>query len=315
MNKRLLVCILLFASTASCSSPARVEDIAIPKAPVEPMSTIAPPTPTPEPTPLPGRLVLPVESLADEFPWLGEYTGGEYPATFFVGFNTRQAPFDSSLVRQALAMAIDRQALLELVQHLGRNRANANTYALATTFTPPEILGRDLTNDVGTQFDPELARARLSEAGYEDVSAFPSFEFRVNFSGDIAPGAGKQIAQKILDMWEENLGLTSGRVRLVDSGYIDGLISDPAEVFILGWGPDYYDPDNFLRDAFFTETEDFSYYNMTGFADESYKELVDTARSLSNAFERQLLYIQAEQLLCEEYLPLIPIYRVTLSDR
>ncbi|HQU37056.1 MAG TPA: ABC transporter substrate-binding protein, partial [Anaerolineales bacterium] len=115
-----------------------------------------PPTPTPEPTatateipsptPLPGSVVLPVDTLGISNPWL-PLDKTARPGVSLVSFNTLKPPFNSSLVRQAFAHAIDRDVLVEIAI-----RFKSKIPVHATTHTPTEKILRDLHGEVGALF-------------------------------------------------------------------------------------------------------------------------------------------------------------------
>lgn len=260
-----------------------------------------PPTATsiPSPTPLPGVLVLPVDTLGKTIPWLPMgATGG--PGVFLVGFNTLRPPFNSVLVRQAFAYAIDRQVIADMAK-----KYKASNPSPATTLTPPETLARDLYNEVGTVFDPQKAKELLAEAGYTDPTAFPTVTIIVNASGDIAPGARFNMANAMVEMWKTNLGVTV-EVEVIQkfNDYGNRLRADPPEMFWFGWAADYNDPDNFLREIFHSGSQ----FNYGYFSNSEFDQLVDRAAKSKYPAERQELYIQAERLLCETEAALIPLY-------
>ena len=76
---------------------------------------------------------------------------------FYVGMNNTYAPFDNEQVRQAVAMAIDRQRIVDNFYPAGSSAADQ--------FLPLGLLARDNTA-VGVAFDPVAAKALLAEAGF-----------------------------------------------------------------------------------------------------------------------------------------------------
>lgn len=268
---------------------------------ISPTETYTPePTFTPSPTPVPGKQVFPIDSLAEEIPWL-PMDESNVPGINYVSFNTEKPPFNNALVRQAFSYAIDREAITEMaIKYYARNARPA------TVFTPPEILGRDLYGEVGINFDPERAKELFAEAGYSDPSSFPSVIYLVNASGETAPGARLNMANAMAEMWQEYLGVT---VNVVVEGnwgkFLDRLRDNPPEIYRLAWVADYNDPDNFLREVFHSDTDP----NFGRFSNTEFDKLVDSAKlQRKHPEKRQLMYIQAEYILCEEQAAVIPLY-------
>jgi ABC-type transport system substrate-binding protein len=201
-----VVLTVLLSGCAPASTPASTSvPPTFTPSPIPPTFTPEPTataTAIPSPTPLPGLVVLPVDTLGKNNPWL-PLVKTERPGINYIGFNTLKPPFNSSLVRQAFAYAIDRDVLVEMaIRYKSKNPVHA------TTLTPPETLGRDLYNEVGAKFNPQMAKEFLTQAGYSDPSSFPKVVFLVNASGDTAPGARFNIANAMADMWKTHLGIT-----------------------------------------------------------------------------------------------------------
>lgn len=258
----------------------------------------------PSPTPLPGSVVLPVDTLGKSNPWL-PLDKTARPGVNLIGFNTLKPPFNSPLVRQAFAHAIDRGTLVEMaIRYKAKNPVHA------TTLTPPETLGRDLYGEVGIMFNPQMAKDLLAQAGYSDTSSFPKVVFLVNASGDTAPGARFNIASAMAEMWKTNLGITV-EVQAIQSfsEYNNRLKSNTPDLYWFGWAADYNDPDNFLSEIFHSGSE----YNYGNFSNAEFDKLVDSAAKSNDPAKRQELYIQAERLLCETEAALIPLYHATYN--
>ncbi len=218
---------------------------------------------------------------------------------FYIGFNTQRPPFNSALVRQAFAYAVDRQVIADMAE-----KYKAVNPSLATTLTPPETLGRDLYNEVGANFDPKKAKELLTEAGYADPSAFPIVTVIVSAGGEKSPDARFLMATAMAEMWKTHLGVTVKVEAMKPSGFGDRLRSDLPEMYWLGWVADYNDPDNFLRGIFRSSSE----YNYGKYTNFKFDQLVDRAKNIMNSTEHQELYILAERLLCETDAAVILLY-------
>lgn len=313
--KHHIALIFLLILMASCTAEPAIVPTASPaptmtSSPVPPTATITrspvPPTETvmPSPTPLSGKQVLPVDTLGKTIPWLPMDETAR-PVIDYVAFNTLRPPFNSALVRRAFAHAIDRQVLADMAKKYKKTRDVISS----TTLTPPEILGRDLYNEIGAGFDPEKARELLTQAGYSDPSSFPMVTLIVNTYGDIAPGARFNMAKAMSEMWLTNLGVSVQVEAYNWNTFVSRIESNPPEMFWYGWAADVNDPDNFLRELFHTGSQ----YNYGEFSNPDFDELVDRAAKSKDPAERQELYMQAERILCETEAALIPLYHSTMS--
>ena len=299
--------ILPLVALCSCGEPPAAPETvtSAPATPTNPpaveiTSTSAPTsTSTPEPTSLPGEQVYPLASLGGEIPWL-PLEEGEEPMTVYLGFNVGLPPFDDPLVRRAFAAAVDREQIAEEAAGFGFREVSP-----ATSLTPSDTLGRNLYGEVGIPFDPGLARDLLAQAGYESTESFPSVLLIVSMRGQAAPGAYYRMAQSIVGMWQTHLGISVELQTAQSMGeYIGRLETDPPEIYQLGWGADYNDPDNFLRTLFHSSSQ----FNYGHFSNPEFDRLVDAAAAINDPPERQLAYIEAERILTEEEAAVIPLF-------
>jgi len=281
--------------------------------PVPPTITPAPisPTFTPEPaeitvpitspTPLPGSEVIPLEKLGTGVPWL-PLDESAHPGTYLFFFNLSKPPFDNVLVRQAFAAAIDREALVKIAQEYGIKDARS-----ATTFTPPETLGRNLYNEIGIPFDPAHAKDLLAQAGYTDTSQFPVVTLLIAVEDTSVQGVHDSIAKTMVEMWQQYLGIKITIERIDNNIYLDRIASNPTEIFRAVIYPrEINDPDSFLP-IFHTGAR----MNFGKFSNAEFDKLIEVAKQNSNPAKRQELYIQAERILCETEIAIIPIYHAT----
>jgi len=290
------------ASTPTAAPPTVSPSPAPPTFTPEPSATSTATT-VPSPTPLPGSLVLPLDTLGEGIPWL-PLDNTSIPGVNYVGFNTVKPPFNSALVRQAFAYSVDRDALVEMAI-----RYRAVDAKPATTLTPPQTLGRDLYGVVGAGFDAQRAKDLLIEAGYTDPASFPAVVFLVAASGDVAPGARFNMANAMAEMWETHLGVKVEVQAVQSSAQLRNRFDTaPPDLFWLAWAADYNDPANFVGEIFNPTGDYGGVFNLGGFANPEFADLVDRAAKASDPAERQELYIRAERLLCETEAAVIPIF-------
>ncbi len=78
---------------------------------------------------------------------------------FYIGFNNTYAPFDNEMVRQAIAMGIDRQRIVDNFYPPGSS--------VSDQFLPEGLLARP-EGSTWYEFDPVAAKEMLAEAGFPD---------------------------------------------------------------------------------------------------------------------------------------------------
>lgn len=293
MKKILFLLVLIVLIISGCAPTTSTETTPVPV-----VEEATPITASATPTELPGSLTLPLTSLGNSIPWL-PMDNTKRPTTYYFYFNFQKPPFDNALVRQAFAAAIDRDVIRDIAEKF--NRVNPES---ATTFTPAETLGRDLTGSVGITYDPVRAKELLTEAGYTDLSGFPTVSVIVPVSNEDAPGFHVQTSEAMIQMWEDNLGVKVTVDVIAWNTYLSRIASNPPDIFAMSWVADYNDPDNFLRDVLRSSSE----YNYGHFNNPEYDRLIDEAKASTDPSKRQELYIQAERILCEVDAAVIPMY-------
>jgi len=303
----LLVFIVIFV--AGCATPAEqsVEPENMEATQTTPPSTptfVPPtntpsPTDTPEPTPIPGVQVYPIDSFSSGIPWL-PLDEDNRPMSVYYGFNTEKAPFNNTLVRQAFAAAIDREVVAKESESFGFRNVDP-----ATSLTPSDILGRNLYNEIGIPFDPTRAKELLEEAGYASTDDFPAVTLIVSTRTTASPGAYYRMAQTIVSMWQEYLGIEV-EIEVIGNmpAYINRMKTNLPDMYQLGYGVDYMDPDNFLMGLFHSTAEG----NFGHFSNSQYDYLVEQAARIEDPLDRLLLYIEAEKILTQDEAGIIPLF-------
>lgn len=216
-----------------------------------------------------------------------EYHRYPYIAVYYLGFNVLKPPVDNVLVRRALAMAIDKE---KIPQILKGGQIPANSYL------PPGILGHN--PELGLKFNPEKARKLLEEAGYPSGKNFPEITLSFNSLED-----NQLICEFVQEQWQKNLGIKVYLRNMEWKVYLKELQYSAPQVWRLGWIADYPDPDTFLT-VFLSESGN----NHTSWKSKEYDELVERASLETDEKKRKELCDHAQKLLLEEATAIIPLY-------
>jgi oligopeptide transport system substrate-binding protein len=221
-------------------------------------------------------------------PLNAEFQTGPRLDIWYIGFNVEKAPFDDLKVRQALAHAIDKDKLIEVVLKDAVVEANG--------ILPPGMPGYN-PNLQGLEFDPELAKQLLSESKYGDD--LPAMEIASSGRGaSVGP-----VSEAILGMWKENLGIDVTIGQTEAATFFQDLRDGEFQMFEVGWVADYVDPENFLKVKLYGESKD----NDSKYRNAEVDRLLEQADTEQDTVQRLALYQQAEQIIVND-VPWIPLF-------
>jgi peptide/nickel transport system substrate-binding protein len=236
------------------------------------------------------------------------------PALFLdLEMRVTQPPFDNPNVRKALKLVLDRQSLAENV-YLGTAVAGTDQ-----PIPPTSVLA---WSDTFTGQDIEQARALLAEAGYDDSNPLV-VEL---FAGEVEPGA-MRIAQAF-QADAAKAGVTVNLREVPQDQYWDSVwMKKP--FYLDAWG--VRPPNQALPFAYGCEPT----YDVTGWCNEEYEELMKQASETLDEAARNELYKAAQQLIhedggtisgvfknsvdaaratCQGYAPPVPFYQVDFTQ-
>ncbi|UCG83742.1 MAG: peptide ABC transporter substrate-binding protein, partial [Dehalococcoidia bacterium] len=198
---------------------------------------------------------------------------------FYIGFNSTKPPFDDDKVRQAFCYAIDKDKLVKLVLQ--------NMVGAAKGILPPGMPG--FNDDLqGIPCDPESARQMITESDYGDVSNLPPITLTTD-----GRGIASNLELALVDMWRRNLGVEVGIRQLEPEKYAYLLMQEKDNLFTLGWGADYPDPQNFLDVLFHSGAQ----YNFGEYFNVEADSLLESAREEKDHDARMILYRKAEETM------------------
>ena len=224
-----------------------------------------------------------------------EYEQTPSLGTYYYGINVDNVPDVNQ--RRAMALAIDRQSIIDNVAQAGQLPASG--------FTPEGMPGFDAINP-GSEWLPASGDMERAKQLMEQVQD-PVKDITLVIND--APGH-REIAVAVQDMWSD-LGIDVEIQQQEWAQFLEALGPPPAkttDTYRLGWIGDFVDAFNFLE-----LWRCDSGNNNTNYCNKDYDALVAQARNTPDDTERYDLYAQMEQIMFgpDGDVPLIPIYFYT----
>ena len=203
----------------------------------------------------------------------------------YLAYNTKQAPFDNPKVRKALNMAMDKQAIIDVVfQGSGK---------IAKNPIPPTMWSY---NDavVDDAYDPEAAKAMLAEEGVSDLSMKV---WAMPVQRPYNPNA-----RRMAELIQSDFAKVGVNVEIVSYEWGEYLDRSKAEdrdgAVLLGWTGDNGDPDNFL--AVLLGCDGVGGSNRAQWCYQPFEDLIQKAKVTSDMAERTKLYEEAQVAFKEQ---------------
>ncbi len=207
--------------------------------------------------------------------------------TMFGAFRTAIAPFDRRGVRLALAHAIDRGTLEQVLP--------SHEFIARGGLVPPALHGH--TPDIAPRFDPDLARQLLRREGVR-----PEIEMLT-----IMDSVFGLIAKALRDSWQAVLELPVKLVSLTRDEFRrairEGRELPQLPFELAGWFPGYPDPEYFLRLLLHSTAKD----NVGKYANPEFDELIERARLERDIRRRLELFHEADRLAVADEAAVIPL--------
>jgi len=219
----------------------------------------------------------------------------EIPGSFirYLVINVKTPPMDNVLVRRAIAAAIDRKEIAEVVF--------LNTMEPLYSLVPKGMWGHiDVFLDKYGDGNIDLAIQLLRQAGYSEAKKLRiELWYTPTHYGDTEVDVAQLIKEQL-----EKTGLIEVELKSSEwATYVDQLRKGQMMICLLGWYPDYIDPDNFLYPFLHSEANKWT---GTGYANPQVNTLLEEASIKPDQAVRAELYKQVQQILAED-VPFIPI--------
>jgi peptide/nickel transport system substrate-binding protein len=223
---------------------------------------------------------------------------GQGPYIRYICFQCQTPPFDNKLVRQGVAAAVDRKEIVNKV-FLGQNEP---LYSMV-----PKGMWTHTDNFKEVFGDGNLARSRelLAKAGFNENNKL-KFEFWYTPShyGDTEVDLAAVLKKQFEATGVMQVSVKSAEWATYKQNWRDQLMP----VFLLGWYPDYIDPDNYT--AAFAGTAG-SRGNGIFFSDPQWDAMFVEGQKDADESKRAQIYEKVQQMWTDE-VPTAPIFQGSL---
>jgi peptide/nickel transport system substrate-binding protein len=214
--------------------------------------------------------------------------------TQYYEFNIKRAPFDNVKVRKAFSYAIDRNRIIDEI-------LKGEAYGPGVNgISPPSFKGYDITKIKGYDYDPEMAKKLLAEAGYPNGKGFPTVKLELNSGGARNSNVAFEIQKQLMDVLGVNIDLEVVPL----SQKLDDATFGRAEIFRSAWIADYPSPENFLWTLYGGSVPDApekpSYPNTPRYKNPEYDKLFEEGKSAKTKETAYEQFLKAEQIMMDD---------------
>ena len=218
-----------------------------------------------------------------------------FPSTFtaYVTLNNREAPLNDVNARLALAHAIDRQTLIDVVL--------SGAGSEATTLMPRGALYWN-SELPGFPYDIEKAKQYMAQ------SATPS-GFSLDFMYQAGDAEVEQLATILKDMWSQ-IGVDLTISPAEQGVYTDSYFAHSFQAMYNSWTNDIIDPDELIAYAVLPESSEAF---QTGWSNAEAIDLAHQGAAETDSAKRQTIYYRIQELWNADA-PMIPLYHKPYID-
>jgi peptide/nickel transport system substrate-binding protein len=197
-------------------------------------------------------------------------------------------PFKDKRVREALSIAVDREAI--------RRNIMRGLSIPAGVMVAPGVNGNTPDIDVAPKADPERAKKLLAEAGYPD-----GFEFQLNCPNNRYVN-DEEICQALLSMWAK-IGIKNKLVAEPMAQHSLKFQNFDASAYMLGWGIATYDAQYMIQSLVRTKTTGADgNFNFNKISDAKIDQLTDAMKSETDLAKRNAMIKEALLRIRDEHL-------------
>jgi peptide/nickel transport system substrate-binding protein len=228
---------------------------------------------------------------------MSKYANYEIPSSYirYLCFETSESMFQDARARQAIAALVDRQDIINKV-FLGQMQPLYSMVPMGMKWHT------DAFKDTLGDGNIELAEILLSELGY---SASKPFEIELWYTPSHYGDTEVDMAE-VLRVQLEKTAFIKVTIKSAEwSTYIDNWDTKTMPLYLLGWYPDYMDPDNYT--AAFAGTAGSAGMGIY-FSDPEWDALFKTEQTAPDQATRARVFAQLQEMWTEE-VPTVPIFQ------
>ena len=207
---------------------------------------------------------------------------GEGGRIRYVVLDVTQAPFDDPAVNRAMSASIDRQRIIdEVFEGVGQ--------PLYSMVPPAYPASKDYMSDIQPEVDGPI-----------DVELW----YPLNKYGDTEPDVAETIARSMNESGLFNVTTQSSDWA---AEYANNLNTGAYKAYLLGWYPDYIDPDDYIS-PFYASSGFIGFYQ-----DDEMDQMITDEQAETDADARAGIFDQIQQKAAED-MPLIPLYEESFTS-
>ncbi|MCM3180541.1 peptide ABC transporter substrate-binding protein [Cytobacillus horneckiae] len=214
---------------------------------------------------------------------------------YFYRFNVEMEPFQNENIRKAFAMAVNQQ---EIVDYVTKNGEEPAYGFVSPGFKDPS--GNDFRETSGDLLKTNVEQAKellakgMEEEGYDTLP-----EVTLTYS---TLDTHKKIAEALQQMFKENLEVDVKLANMEANVFAEEQKALKFQLSRSSFLADYADPINFLENF-----QTGHSMNRTGWSNEEYDKLIQSALKEADEKKRFEMMYDAEKILFDE-MPIIPIH-------
>ncbi|MCL5046612.1 MAG: ABC transporter substrate-binding protein [Actinobacteria bacterium] len=206
----------------------------------------------------------------------------------WLGFNVKDKTLQNKKLREAIAHAVDRSAIVKSVlEDMGREARDG--------FIPPELVKTD--PPIRFDYDVAKAKALMAEAGYANGLELNLWTPNDRYLRD------RQVAEVIQQQLKQ-IGINAKITVMEWGSYLAALGRHEQQLYLIGWGFMTGEPSQAMRQTLFTGNA----FNYTNYSDKTFDDLLGKAEQEPDPGKRQAIYQQMQQKILAEDVVAVPLY-------